>query len=120
MNVNNLPLLTTTEHGVPSGNYDGSSLDFYGDAVKAVNYYQGQGSIQTIAVRITNFVGIIKLQATLNDNPNVDSWVDHYEYTSDTPIQDYFTTSITGNFSYMRVQVLNFESGTIESIVISY
>ena len=34
-------LLNSTVHGIPSGNYDGSSQDWFSDAVKAANYYRG-------------------------------------------------------------------------------
>ena len=34
-------LVPRTVHGEPSGNYDGSSLDWYSDPVKAANYYVG-------------------------------------------------------------------------------
>ena len=48
MNVNTLTILGYTQHGVPSGNYDGSSLEFDSDGAKGVGYYRGQGSIQTV------------------------------------------------------------------------
>ena len=40
-------LLGNTVYGTPSGNYDGSSTEFYGDPVIAANYYAGLGAIQT-------------------------------------------------------------------------
>ena len=42
-------LLPTTVYGTASGNYDGSSQDFYGNSTPAANYYAGQGNLQTIA-----------------------------------------------------------------------
>ncbi len=38
-------LLSYTEYGVPSGNYDGSSEDFIGTPQKAANYYRGRGGV---------------------------------------------------------------------------
>ena len=40
-------LLPTTVYGTPSGNYDGSSTAFIGNAIPAANFYGGQGSAQT-------------------------------------------------------------------------
>ena len=38
MTLNNETILGTTVYGEASGNYDGSSQDFYSDAVRAANY----------------------------------------------------------------------------------
>jgi hypothetical protein len=114
-------LLDTTVYGTPSGNYDGSSLDFFGDPAKAANYYRGLGSLQTINIRVTDFVGTIKLQATLHDDPTVSAWVNTYTYDgTGGPISEYLPVNITGNFTFMRVEAIGFEAGTINSITIAY
>ena len=121
MSITNLSLLGTTTVGTPSGNYDGSTNHFDGDPQEAVNYYAGQGSIQTVFIRVTDFTGIITLQATLNDDPQRAQWVDAYEYNSASSIlTDYHPVSLTGNYTFMRVRVTGFDAGTINSITISY
>ena len=114
-------MLGETVHGQPSGNYDGSSLFFVGTPVKAANFYQGLGNLQTVVIRVSDFQGIIKLQATLESNPSEALWFDTDEFGdpfySSTGV---FTFSIRGNFVWMRPEVIDFTSGTIESITIGY
>ena len=63
MSTTTVIVLGTTVNGTPSGNYDGSSLDFVSDAAKSVGYYRGQGSLQTLIIQVTAFDGIIKYKA---------------------------------------------------------
>jgi hypothetical protein len=113
-------LLPTTVYGTPSGNYDGSSQDFYGDSMPAANYYAGQGNIQTIAYQVANFVGFIKVQATLNDDTPQAAWFDIDVYGDGiTPLTEYHPVSVIGNFAHLRVHVTQFDSGTI-AVTASY
>lgn len=121
MSLTTLTLLDTTVYGTASGNYDGSSEDFFGNSVVAANYYAGQGSIQTMTIRVTGFVGQITAQATLNDDPAAAEWFDVYTYGGDSvPRTDTHPATITGNFSYMRVGISQFSEGTINSITLAY
>lgn len=116
-----LTLVGYTAHGTPSGNYDGSSLDFVSDAVPAANYYGGQGSTQTITYRLDGFVGIIVLEATLNDQQESAPWFELATFgdgvAADTGI---FTDTIVGNFTWIRARITDFTAGTIESIQVAY
>jgi hypothetical protein len=124
MNLTTLPLLESTVNGIPSGNYDGSSLDFVGNAQIAVNYYGGQGSLQTVTISVTNFTGDIKLEATLNDslavNTNQAYWFEVDQYLRLLPTTQIYPVTLTGNFTYMRARILDFETGTINAITITY
>lgn len=125
MSFTTATLLATTTYGIPSGNYDGSSTEFVSDGVIAANYYGGQGSIQTVAIRVTGFEGEIRVEATLANSQEVNTgqaaWFETYVYGADSSIHtDYHPVTITGNFTYMRVRVLKFEAGTIDNITISY
>lgn len=114
-------ILSNTVHGVPSGNYDGSSQDWASDAVRAADYYRGYGGLQTITFTVSNFVGIIHLEATLDPEPNTANWFNTYTIGDiSTVLTDRHPVSITGNFTWMRVRVELFETGTINSIVIAY
>jgi hypothetical protein len=120
-----VPILTVTEYGVPAGNYDGSSLDFVSNGATAANYYGGQGSIQTVTFRVTGFQGNIRLEATLDDslavNTDQAAWAEVYDYDHLlAPTTEFHPVTITGNFTYMRVRVLGFVAGTINSIAIAY
>ena len=114
-------LLPETVYGTASGNYDGSSQLFYGNVVPAANYYGGQGSLQTITYRVENFVGIVTIQATLNDIPSEAQWFDVDVYgDGSTVLNDYHPVNITGNFSWLRARVAGFDSGTIQFVTAAY
>jgi len=122
MTVSTQSILTDVVYGVPSGNYDGSSQDWASDGVLAANYYRGQGNVQTIAVTITGFEGIIYLEATLDADAQTATWFNTQSYGdgSTVPITDYRVFTVTGNFTWMRVRIEAFSGGTINSVTIAY
>jgi hypothetical protein len=122
MRTTTVQLLPTTTYGTPSGNYDGSSLDWSGDDQKAANYYGGFGQLQTVAFYLLNFQGLIRIEATLESEPAVDAdWfkVNDFDSTS-TATTNNFSVNITGNFTWIRATVIGFEAGTITKIMLSY
>jgi len=127
MKTTTLQLLPTTTYGTPSGNYDGSSLDWAGVEQKAANYYGGYGTLQTIAFYLLNFSGRIIIEATLDSTPAVDgdwfeiSRVDNVVISNDPPpLTSNFIRNITGNFTWIRAKVELFDSGTITKVMLSY
>lgn len=113
-------LLPTTVYGTASGNYDGSSQDFYGDSKPAANYYNGQGNLQTLTYQVSDFVGIVTVQATLqNDTPEA-AWFDIDTYGDGSSVlNEHHPVSVVGNFAHLRVRVTQFDSGTI-SVTAAY
>jgi hypothetical protein len=120
VNLTQISLLSNVEHGVPSGNYDGSSTDFFSDAAQAVGFYQGQGSIQTVLINVADFAGSIITQATLGNNPESAAWFDIDTFAVDTSTTEIRSVSTPGNFVWIRVEIQDFESGTINSITLTY
>ena len=127
MKTTTLQLLPTTTYGTPSGNYDGSSLDWAGDEQKAANYYGGYGTLQTIAFYLLHFSGRIIIEATLDSTPTVDgdwfevSRVDNVVINNDPlPLTNNFSRNITGNFTWLRARVELFDAGTITKVMLSY
>lgn len=122
MKTTTLQLLPTTTYGTPSGNYDGSSQDFSGDRQQAANYYGGFGGLQTVALFLNQFQGRIRIQATLDSDPVSDSqWFHVSDFASTTAaVTTNFSVNITGNFTWIRANVLDFEAGTISKIMLSY
>lgn len=116
-----ITLLENIIDGVPSGNYDGSSLDFSSDPVESVGYYQGYGSIQTVTIRLTDFRGTVKLVATLGDDPAQSAWfdVEEFDYTSSATTLT-IAPSYTGNFVWLRADIIDFTAGTINFVTVSY
>jgi hypothetical protein len=122
MKTTTLQLLPTTTYGTPSGNYDGSSEDWAGDLQQAANYYGGFGDLQTVAFYLLNFQGLIRIQATLDQNPvNDASWfeVESFDSVGSTATIN-FSRNITGNFVWIRARVENFSAGTITKLALSY
>lgn len=122
MKTTTLQLLPTTTWGTPSGNYDGSSLNWSGEDQQAANYYGGFGGLQTVAFFLNGFQGKIKIQASLEFAPATDSeWFKVYEFDSNSsPTTNNFSTNITGNFTWLRANVENFSNGTITKVMLSY
>jgi len=114
-----LALLPSTTFGTPSGNYNGSSTSFVGNAVPAANYYGGQGSVQTLSFTVANLTAILTTQATLNDDPTLDHWFDVYALTANAT-SNTATNSPIGNFSWLRVAVTNFTAGNITVATATY
>lgn len=116
-------LLDTVVNGTPSGNYDGSSQDWVSIAVKAANYYRGRGSVQTLTFNVTGFQGTMIIEATLDEDPTDQAaWFNTYTYSAGElgPVTNYHSEAILGNFTWMRVRVENFSSGTINAVTIAY
>jgi|688.fasta_scaffold483926_3 hypothetical protein len=122
MKTTTLQLLPTTSEGTPSGNYDGSSEDFAGVRQKAANYYSSTGGLQTVGFFVTNFQGYIHIEASLETDPTNDvDWFKVHEFgDGSTSLTVNTSTNITGNFSWMRARVLNFDNGTINKVTLSY
>jgi hypothetical protein len=115
-------LLPSTTYGVPSGNYNGTTPDFIGDTVPAASYYTVRsGSMQTVVITATNFVGKITLQATLGDIAEQAAWFDVESYGSAiTPTSGTTPINLVGNFVWVRAVVTEFTSGTINSAIILF
>lgn len=121
MSVNTLTILGLTQYGVPSGNYDGSSLDFDSDGAKGVGYYRGQGSIQTVYRRLVGFQGVITIQGTLDQNWETANWADVNTFDCTiAPATGVHPVSLTGNYTWLRVRITDFTAGQIDSITVVY
>lgn len=113
-------IIGTTRYGTAAGNYDGSSQDWYSNAVQAANYYRGRGSVQTIAFDLTGFVGDMRLDATLDADADNATWFETFDIQAAAPLTQRQVTTVTGNFTWMRVRVTEFDAGTINSVTITF
>lgn len=119
MNLTTLVLLPTTVYGIPSGNYDGHSATFFGNAIPAANYYMGQGTVQTVLVVETSLMATVTLQATLNDTPGQAAWFDVSTVGNvASPQTGTDTITAVGNFAWLRARVDSFTAGTVSANVI--
>jgi hypothetical protein len=122
-------ILGSTTYGVPSGPYDGSSLDFFGYSVPAANYYKGQGSTQTIILDLSNVNGIISVQASLGTLSEQASWSELFRFGNLTDTRPMapsnaqtgvFPFTQIGNYVWIRAEIIGFTAGTINSIIVNY
>lgn len=114
-------LLTAVTHGTPSGNYDGSSQDWFSDAVKAADYYRGRGGVQTMGFSVTGFQGIITIEATLDMDPDSAAWFSTLVYgDASTVTTQSISESVVGNFTWLRARVEHFEAGVINTVTATY
>jgi len=116
-----LTLLSETTYGTESGNYDGSTTNFTSDAVRAADYYRLMNASQTVIFALNDFEGAIVIQGTLVKEPVDTDWVDLYEIPADSSaITTNSSTTLTGNFVWIRASVSGFIGGTINSITTTY
>ena len=114
-------MLGTTVYGTPSGNYDGSSLDWAGNAVTAADYYHGYGGLQTVTFSVSHFLGTMHVQATLDADAKDAAWFDTFTLgDNSSELNGTYSPSIVGNFTWMRIRVEMFDGGTINSVTITY
>jgi hypothetical protein len=96
--------------------------NYIGEKCPAASYYLAGKNLQTVTWKTKNFKGIIKIQATLVENPTNDNdWVDVYKIDA---TQNILTQSsyanITGNFVWLRATIGLFTGGVVQSIKVSY
>jgi hypothetical protein len=116
-------MIPLTVYSQPSGNYDGSSLNWQGDPVKAASYYR-TSSYSTVYVNVEGFTGLITIQGLQDQNPTYDgTWTNIAEYgdITDTEVYtDYHPIVIVGNYTWLRAWVQNFTSGIIKAVTVNY
>lgn len=116
-----IPLLNETVYGVSSDNYNGLTSNFNSNAVQAADYYRLTNTSQTIIFNINDFEGNITIQGTLVKDPIDIEWVDLYELPNDSSaITINSSTTITGNYVWIRARVTNFAGGVINYVTVSY
>lgn len=117
-----ITLLQNIQNGVPSGNYDGSSQDFYSDAGKGNGYYQGYQPLQQVEIRVENFQGAVTLQGTLDAIPLASIWVDLGAIDLNDSSLNTLTTSIIllGSYTWIRAHVTDFQAGKIDYLTSVY
>ena len=127
MKTQTLQLLPYTDYGTDSGNYDGSSQLFSGDKQKAAGYSSSTGTLQSVGIFTEDFIGTLKVQATIDTTIVASSWFDVYTLEGDGSSANDSTArfwneiqNITGKFTWMCVTVSDFSQGTIHKVTLSY
>lgn len=113
-------VLNSIAYGAANGPYDGTSTTFSSDQLKGNGYYGYTDGLHTVSYKLTNFVGIIKFQATLLQSPTDSDW---FDITSTTigdgisAITNSYFFNFTGNFVWCRAHITNFTAGNINQVL---
>ena len=101
-----------------------------GNSQPASAYYLGNKDLQTVNINLTNATGNIVIEASLATTPEVGDWFKVYELeananaaSNSAPLEASNAstyTNITGNFVYLRAKMVDFNSGGINFVKLSY
>jgi hypothetical protein len=99
---------------------EAQSLDLtYSEKQKGVGYYKISDGLHTFTYDLDSFVGVVKLQGTLELYPGDADWVDINDTTvtagEDSSIVGNTSGNFTGNFVWIRA-AYNLQDGTISQI----
>jgi len=122
MKTSSLVLIPATQFGTANGNYDGTSLTFTSEPVKAAGYYTKDGSLQTASWFLNNIVGILTFEATLDEDPLSDNYFSVTPVIGDANIAvtENNSLNIIGTYTWIRVVVNEFTSGAITKVSLGY
>ena len=108
-------------------NNDGTSqpYDVTGNAQPAAAYYLGNQDLQTVSYNFTEVTGNLIIEASLASTPAVEGdWFKVWETTANNSANLNANTSaytnITGNFTYMRAKIKDFNNGVVQFAKLSY
>jgi hypothetical protein len=110
----------TTQTLVSNVVYSGTDA-FVSNAVPAASYYAGQGSIQTMTYQLDGFVGLINIKATLNDQQESAPWFEIANIgNASSATTGTSSSTVIGNFSWIRAEISDYSAGNIGSITVAY
>lgn len=99
--------------------YDGSTQTVTGEKFKGDGYYGRADGLHTVSYHVTEFVGTIKMQASLASDPAATDWFDVDGTTvgdGSTILTENFFRNFTGNFMWIRVIVTDFSAGAVSKV----
>lgn len=100
-------------------NYNPSSDSdtyFYSDKGRGAGYYKNDNGLQTVLFHTESFVGVIKIQATLDLYPGDNDWFDvHTETFALDSSNSNRSATITGKFVFIRA-AYHIENGEIVDV----
>jgi len=107
-------------------NNDGTSqpYDVTGNAQPAAAYYLGNQDLQTLSYKFTEVTGNLVIEGTLASTPVDNDWFQVTSISANNQANVNSNASayqnITGNFTYMRAKIIDFNNGTVQFVKISY
>jgi hypothetical protein len=113
-------VISNTAHGASNGEYNGTSRDWYTNKYQGRGYFGYSDGLHTFSYKVTGFVGVIRVQATLATDPTEDDWFTIQDFAvgdGSMPTTDNTYSIATGNFVWIRIAVTNFTAGTINKVL---
>jgi len=122
MKTSSYILIPATTHGNDNGEtYDGVSEEFSSIPQKAAAYYSKDKSVQTVSWYLTNFVGVLTIEATLDTSSDTDNYFPIRTIGPGAPsLTENDFANLDGNYTWIRVTVSQFTEGSISKIVVGY
>lgn len=104
-------LLSTISNTVADSTYS------YSDKQPGAGYHNKDDATHTVIYSLQNFVGAIKLQASLELYPSESDYFDisETEFISSNPYTDVYNVTFSGNFVWLRA-AYNLQDGVISEI----
>ena len=100
--------------------YDGSTATVTGEKFKGDGYYGRADGLHTVAYYLNGFLGVIKIQGSLAQDPSADDWFDIDGTTvgdGSTVLTENTFKNFTGNFMWIRASVTDYAAGNITKVL---
>ena len=108
-------------------NNDGTNQKYNvtGNSIQAAAYILGNQDLQTLSYNFTEVTGNLVIEASLASTPAVEGdWFKVFETSannsSNLNANASAYTNLTGNFTYMRAKIEDFNHGVVQFVKISY
>jgi hypothetical protein len=93
-----------------------------GEKFKGAGFYGLGYGLHTVSYQVTDFVGTLKIQASLATLPDETDWFDVSDSVVENlldPITEVRILNFAGNFVWVRA-VVDFSAGSINKIILNY
>jgi len=107
-------------------NNDGTNQKYNvtGNSIQAAAYVLGNQDLQTVTYKFTEVTGNLVIEGTLASTPVDSDWFQVTSITANNSANINANASayqnLTGNFTYMRAKINDFNNGTVQYVKISY
>jgi hypothetical protein len=91
-----------------------------GNSVQAASYYLSSQNLQTLSWSVTQFTGVVTINASLVDNPGINDWFTVYTLPSFNNTTSVGYYNLYGNFVWLQASITNFVQGQVDNIKVSY
>jgi len=119
MKTSSYILIPATMFGTANGNYVPPATEFSGDPQKAAAYYSKDKSVQTVSWYLSNFTGVLTIEATLDTSSDTDDYFPIHTVDG-TDLTENLYENLEGNYTWLRVTVTEFTAGFISKIAVGY